>query len=30
VESGVSLDGKDGEWSVEIQGSKMVVPAYVD
>jgi hypothetical protein len=26
-ETGVSLDGKDGEWYVDIQSSKMVAPA---
>jgi hypothetical protein len=29
-ESGVSTDGKHGEWYVDIHGSKVVVPAYVD
>jgi hypothetical protein len=30
VESGVSSDGKDEEWYVNIRDSKVVVPAYVD
>jgi hypothetical protein len=29
-ESGVSSDGKDGEWYVCIQGSKVVAPTCVD
>jgi hypothetical protein len=29
-ESGVSSDGKVGEWFVDIRGSKVVAPACVD
>jgi hypothetical protein len=29
-ESGASSDGKDGEWYVDIQSSKVVAPACVD
>jgi hypothetical protein len=29
-ERGVSSDGKDGEWYVDIRGYKVVAPAYVD
>jgi hypothetical protein len=28
--NGVSLDGKDGEWYVDIQSSKMVASTCVD
>jgi hypothetical protein len=30
VESGVSSDGKDCEWYVDIRDSKMVAPAHVN